>query len=194
MGRYKINASVAGPSTGGPGGGNVDLSGTRVGDSGEEEFLTVFFDVGGDLIVNLSNIGIRVKKDTAISLNGTIFQTNGQAFNYSFVEGLGTFSYDVNISVISPNGSIVRLPETTSTGSFSQSFTPDEVGTYYVTAFVKYRLGNQVLRNKYSMGRTTDKFISEGQWPETGLGFEQSLQSLAALLALVYVERKKGGR
>jgi hypothetical protein len=194
MGRYKINASVAGPASGGPGGGNVDLSGSRLGDSGKEEYLTIFFDVGGDLTVNLSNIGFRVNKDTSISINGTILQPNGQVFNSSFVEGLGTFSYDVNITIMSPNGSVVRVTETTSTGGFSQSFTPDEVGTYYVTAFVQYRLGNQVIRNKFSMGRTAEKFISEGQWPETGLGFEQSLLSVAALLALAYMERKRGGR
>jgi hypothetical protein len=194
MGRYKINASVAGPAIGGPGGGNVDLSGSRLGDSGKEEFLTIFFDVGGDLTIDLSNIGHRVNKDIAISLNGTVEQPNGQVFNSSFVEGLGTFSYDLNISIISPNGSVVRLSETTSTGSFSQSFTPDEVGTYYVIVYVEYLLGNQAIRNKFSMGRTAEKFISEGQWPETGLGFEQSLQSIGALLALAYLERKKGGR
>jgi hypothetical protein len=189
MGRYRANGSITGPSSGGRG-PNTDLSGVSIGESNNEAYLTIFFDVAGDLDISLSNVGFRVNKDTAISLNGTVLQPNGQVFNSSFVDGLGSFSYDVNISVISPNGSIVRLIETTSTGSFSQSFTPDEVGTYYVVAFVHYRLGNQVIRNKFSIGRTAEKFISEGQWPETGLGFEQSLYSVAALLALAYLERR----
>jgi hypothetical protein len=193
MGRYRLNGSITGPSTGGRG-PNTDLSGVSIGESTNEAFLTVYFDVAGDLNISLSNVDFRVNKDTAVSLNGTIFQPNGQVFNSSFVEGLGSFSYDVNFSVISPNGSIVRFTNTTSTGSFSQSFTPDEVGTYYVIAFVQYRLGNQVIRNKFSMGRTAEKFISEGQWPETGLGFEQSLYSVAALLTLAYLERRTGGR
>jgi hypothetical protein len=195
MGRYRLNGSITGPSTGAPG-SNVDLSGVTIGDAagGNEAYLTVYFDVGGDLTVNLSKIGIQQNKDTAISLNGTVFQPNGQAFNASFVEGLGTISYYVNLSVLSPNGSSVRFNETTSTGSFSQSFTPDEVGTYYVIAFVQYQLGNQAIRGKFSTGRIVNKFISEGQWPETGLGFEQSLFSIVALGAFVYVERKMGGR
>jgi hypothetical protein len=190
MGRYRLNGSITGPSSGAPG-PNVDLSGISIGESTQESFLTVYFDVGGDLKVNLSNIAGSQNKDTTVSINGTVLQPNGQVFNSSFVEGLGTFSYDVNITIMSPNGSSVSITETTSTGSFSQSFTPDEVGTYYVLAFVHYQLGNQAIRNKFSIGRTADKFISEGQWPETGLGFEQSLKSIAALLALVYLERKK---
>jgi len=188
FGRYKLNSSIRGPSSGAPG-QEVDLSGLNINGPN----VTIYFDVGGEMNITLSSFP-EVNKNENININGTVYQPNGQIFNSTFVVGVPGFSsYNVNISVMLPNSSIVRFNYTTTNGSYYLIYNATKLGTYYVISHVEYALGNQALRGRYTTGRVAQKFVVYGTWPEVGLGFAQSPLSLLALILALYLRRQGHG-
>lgn len=189
FGRYKVNASVRGPSAGAPGQA-VSLSGLNLNGTN----MTVYFDVGGELNVTMSSPP-EMTKNNNISINGTVYQPNGQVFNSTYVRGVPGFNwYFVNITVIKPDTGVEGFAYNTTNGSYYLRYNATQLGTYYVSADVEYALGNQALRGRYSSGRVAQKFVVYGNWPEVGLGLSPTpLRSLIALLFAFYLRRGKHG-